>query len=61
MGVSNEGYFLYNFLKLSLGPPFAPFYKMQVLGDPAKIAITWSFRHFLSRFFALKSSPVFAL
>ena len=34
---------------------------MRVLGDLAKIAITWPFGHFGSRFFAPKSSPVFAL
>ena len=41
--------------------PFALFQKMWVLGDLAKIAITWPFGHFGSRFFAPKSSPVFAL
>ena len=61
MGLSNEGYFLGDFLKISLGPPFALFQKMRVLGDLAKIAITWPFGHFWSRFFAPKSSPVFAV
>ena len=40
---------------------FALFQKMRVLGDPAKIAITWPFGNFWSRFFAPKSCPVFAL
>ena len=35
--------------------------KMRVLVDLAKIAITWQFGHFGSRFFAPKSSPVVAL
>ena len=50
-----------DFLKVSLGLPFAFFQKMRVLGDLAKIAITWPFGIFWSRFFAPKSSPVFAL
>ena len=40
LGLSNEGYFLADFSKLSLGPPFALLRKMRVLGDLAKIAIT---------------------
>ena len=47
------------FVKFFLGPPFALFQKMRVLGDLAKIAITSSFGHFWSRFFAPKSFPVF--
>ena len=43
MGLSNEGYFLGDFLKISFSPPFALFQKMWVLGDLAKIAITWLF------------------
>ena len=42
-------------------PPFALFQKMRDLGDLAKIAITWLFGNFWSRFFAPKSFPVFAL
>ena len=61
MGLSNEDYFLGDFLKISLGPPFALFQKMRVLVELAKIALTWPFRHFWSRFFSPKSSPVFAL
>ena len=49
MGLSNEGYFLGDFLKLSVGPPFALFQKMRVLGDLATIAITWPFGYFWSR------------
>ena len=49
MGLSNEGYFLGDFLKISLGPPFALFQKMRVLGDLAKIVVTWPFGHFSSR------------
>ena len=33
LGLSNERYFLANFLNISLGPPFALFRKMRVLGD----------------------------
>ena len=50
-----------DFLKVSLGFPFAFFPKMRVLGDLAEIAITWPFGHFGSRLVAPKSSPVFAL
>ena len=49
LGLSNEGYFLGDFLKISLGPPFALFQKMRVLGDLAIIAITCPFGHFWSR------------
>ena len=49
MGFLNEGYLLADFLKIFLGPPFALFQKMGVLGDLAKIAITWLFGHFWSR------------
>ena len=61
LGLSNVFYVLGDFLKISFGPPFALFQKMRVLGDLAKIAITWPFGNFWSRFFAPKSSPVFAL
>ena len=61
MGLLSEGYLLVDFGKISLGPPFALFHKMRVLGDLAKIAITWSFGNFWSRFFAPKSFPFFAL
>ena len=61
LGLSNEGYFLADSLKISLGPPFALLRKMRVLRDLAKIAITWPFGNFWSRFFSPKSSPVFAL
>ena len=58
--LSNEGYFLGDFCKFSLRPPFALFQKMRVLGDLAKIAITSPFGHSLEPLFAPKSSPVFA-
>ena len=61
LGVTNEGYFLGDFWKISLGFPFALFKKMQVLGDVAKSTITWPFGHFCSRLLAPKFSPVFAL
>ena len=61
LGLSNEFYFLGDFLKISLGPPFSLFQKMLVLGDLAKVALTWPFGHFWSRSFAPKSFPVFAL
>ena len=60
MRVSSETYFLGDFLKISLGYPFALFQKMRVMGDLAKITITWPFG-FLHRFFAPKSFPVLAL
>ena len=50
MNLSNEGYFLGEFLKISLGPRFALLKKIRVLGDLAKIAITWPFGHVWSRF-----------
>ena len=49
MGLSSKGYFMGDFSKISLRLPFALFQKMRVLGDLAKIAITWSFGHFWSR------------
>ena len=49
LAVSNEAYFLCDFLKISLGPPFALFKKMQVLRDLAKIAISWQFGYLWSR------------
>ena len=61
LGFLKEGYFFDNFGKISLGPLFALFQKMRVLGDLAKIAITRPFRNFWSLIFAPKSSPVFAL
>ena len=60
LGLLNEGYFLAEFLKISVGPPFALLRKMQVLGDLSKFAITWPFRHSLKPLFAPKSFPVFA-
>ena len=60
-GLSSEEYFLADFLKISLGPPFALLRKMRVLRDLAKIAITWPFGHSLKPLFAPKSFPVFAL
>ena len=57
LGLSNERYFLADFLNISLGPPFALFQKMRVLGDLAIIAM----RALLDQRFAPKSSPVFAL
>ena len=60
LGLSNEGYFLADFLKISVGPPFALLRKMRVLGDLSKFAITWPFGHSLKPLFAPKSFPVFA-
>ena len=34
------------FKKISIGPVFAPFKKMRVLSDLAKIFETWPFGHF---------------
>ena len=50
-----------DFRKISLGPPFALFQKMRVLGDLAKIAITWPFGNSLEPVLTPKSFPVFAL
>ena len=61
LGLPNDGYFLSDLLKISLGPPFALFQKMRVLGDLAKIAITWPFGHSLEPLFAPKCFSVFAL
>ena len=36
LDLSNEGYFLGEFRKISLGPPFKLFQKMRVFGDHAK-------------------------
>ena len=60
LGLSNEGYFLADFLKISLGPPFALLRKMRVLGDLSKFAIAWPFGHSLKPLFGPKSFPVFA-
>ena len=61
VGLFSEGIFLGDFWKISLGPPFALFQKMRVLGYLAKIALTWPFGQFWSRFFATKYCPLFAL
>ena len=61
LGLSSEGYFLADFLKISLSPPFALLRKMRVLVELAKIAITWPFGHSLKPLFAPKSFPVLAL
>ena len=61
IGLLSEGYILGDFLKISLGPTFALFQKIRVLGDLSKIAITWPLGHFLQPLFAPKSFPVFAL
>ena len=49
MRILSEGYFLGDLWKISLGPPFALFLKMRVLGDLGKVAITLPFLHFSSR------------
>ena len=49
LGLPNQGYFLAFFEKISYGPPFALFQKMQVLDDLALIAATEPFGHFWSR------------
>ena len=61
LGILNEGYFLCDFRKIFFGPPFALFQKIRVLGDLAKIEITWLLGNVWSRFFAPKSFPVLAL
>ena len=43
LGLWNDCYVLGDFLKIFLGPPFALFRKMLVLGHLLKIAITWPF------------------
>ena len=49
LSLLSEGYFLGDFRKTYLGPPFALFQEMRVLGDLAKIAITSPFGLFWSR------------
>ena len=61
VGLLKRGLLFGRFLKNFSWSPFALFLKMQVLGDLAIIALTWPFGHFWRRFFAPKSSPVFAL
>ena len=39
LSLFSEAFFLADFLKISLGPPFPLLRKMRVLGDLAKIAI----------------------
>ena len=46
LGLSNEGYFLGDFLRIFLRALFALFQKMRVLGDLAIIAMTCSFGQF---------------
>ena len=58
--VSNEAYFLGDFLKISLDPPFALFHKMRVLGDLAKNCHHLAIRVLLEPLFKPKSFPVFA-
>ena len=41
VGLWKQGYFLGDFLKTSLALPFALFLKMRVLGDLAKIVVTF--------------------
>ena len=60
LGLSNKGYFSANFFKISFGPTFALLQKMRVLGNLAKIAITWPFGLCLKPLFAQKSLAVFA-
>ena len=60
LSLLSEAFFLADFLKISLGPPFPLLRKMRVLGDLAKIAITWPFGHSLKPLFAAISFPVFA-
>ena len=58
--LSKDGYFSADFLKISFGRTFALLHKMRVLGNLAKITITWPFGHCLKPLFAPKSLPVFA-
>ena len=54
MGLSKEGYLFGDFLKFSLGAPFALFQKMRVLGDLAKNVLTWPFGALLEPLFCPK-------
>ena len=56
-----RGLLFKRFLKNFSWSPLALFQKMWVLVYLAKIAITWQFGYFWSRFLAPKSVPVFAL
>ena len=60
LGLSNEGYFLGDFWKISLGPPFALFQKIRVLGDLAKNCHHLAIRALLEPLFAPKSFPFFS-
>ena len=60
LSLSNEGYFLGDFLKISLGLPFALFLKMLVLGDLANNCHHLAIWALLETLFAPKSFPFFA-
>ena len=48
-GPFKRGLLFERFSKISPGAPFALFQKKQIVGDLAKIAITWPFGHFGNR------------
>ena len=60
LSLSNEGYFFGDFLKISLGLPFALFKKMLVLGDLAKNCHHLAIWALLEPLFPPKSFPFFA-
>ena len=61
LALLSEGYFLDDFRKISLGPPFALFLKLQVLGDLPKNCHSLAIRALFELLFGPKFSPVFAL
>ena len=54
VGPFKRGLLLGDFLKTSLGPPFALFKNLRVLVDLSKIAITWLFGLFEAAFLLQK-------
>ena len=59
LALSSEGYFLGDFLKVSLALPFAFLPKMRVLGDLAKIVVTSSLCTFCAFYSSLCTLSVF--
>ena len=61
LGLSNEGYFLGDFWKISLGPPFCPFPENSGFGWPCNNCHNLPIGTLLEPLFSAKYSPVCAL
>ena len=61
LGLSREGYFLGDFWKISLGPPFVLFQKSAGFGWPCQNCHNLAIRALLEPLFAPKCFPVFAV